>query len=164
MPASQQAKLLRVLEDGVVTPVGATEPLAVSPRIVAATNADLAAAVNEGRFREDMLDRLNVLPVEMPSLRERPEDLPHLAEHFLALANEEEGAMVGPITVAALRSIRDSLDEINVRRLRHIIRRIVIVKRQGAIEPDDLAEAGMSRSVGGGTPAASALTRAILGS
>lgn len=147
MPLNQQAKLLRPIEDGWIMPVGATEPVAVSPRIVSATNAAPHKAVDGGRFREDLFDRLNVLPLGIPPLSERADDARHLAEHFLALANEAEGAEVGPITASALRALTAAIAHRNLRWLRNVIWRIVVVKRKGSIKPADLAEVGVPHDV-----------------
>ncbi|HZN45800.1 MAG TPA: sigma 54-interacting transcriptional regulator, partial [Nitrospiraceae bacterium] len=78
-----QTKLLRVLEDGLVDRIGGTQPVPVDVRVIAATNADLATALREGRFRSDLYYRLHVFPIVLPPLRERPEDVPLLARHFL---------------------------------------------------------------------------------
>jgi DNA-binding NtrC family response regulator len=91
MPLALQAKVLRVIEDKTIRPVGARETTQLDFRVVAATNADLAARVREGRFREDLYYRLAVIPVRIPSLRERPEDIPVLARHFL----ERQAAQAG---------------------------------------------------------------------
>ena len=91
MPLNQPAKLLRVIEDHEVVPVGAASPVPVDVRLLAATNVDLYEAVEQGRFRRDLLDRLEVLTLRLPSLRERPEDIPLLVDHCFAEANEAEG-------------------------------------------------------------------------
>lgn len=147
MPLNQQAKLLRAIEDGNIMPVGATQPVSVSARIVAATNTDMDKALQEGRFRQDLLDRLNVLPLGIPPLGERVGDLRYLTEHFLSFANEEEGTQTGPITSGALRGLEANLDQSNLRRLRNVIRRIVVVKRKGPIEAADLAESPLTGSL-----------------
>src|SRR5205085_10620191 len=83
IPLPVQAKLLRVLERQEVLPVGGSQPLAVDVRVVSATHADLSAAVRDGRFRADLFFRLNVYPIHVPPLRDRVDDVPLLAEHFL---------------------------------------------------------------------------------
>ena len=97
-----QVKLLRVLQEGEIERLGGTEPISVDCRIVAATNRDLAAEVREGRFREDLYYRLNVITVELPPLRERPEDVPLLAHHFLGKYAQKNGKEILGITAEAM--------------------------------------------------------------
>ncbi len=92
MPLTQQAKLLRVLQTGELHPVGSSKVRRVSVRVVAATNVDLGKAVAEGRFREDLLYRLNTVEMQLPPLRERREDIPLLAAHFLGRARPDATA------------------------------------------------------------------------
>ena len=89
MSLSAQAKLLRVLQEGVVTRIGGAKPIEVDVRVLAATNKDLEGEIAEGRFREDLLYRLNVVPIEVPPLRERLEDIPALVAHFAERAGRE---------------------------------------------------------------------------
>src|SRR5262249_35292427 len=105
LPLDIQVKLLRALQESEIDPIGAKRSIKVDVRIVSATTRDLSQAVKEGRFREDLFYRLNVFPVEAPSLRERKEDIPALVEHFVRRFNVEEGkAVVGaaPETLACL--------------------------------------------------------------
>ncbi len=126
MPLELQVKLLRVLETGTVTRVGATEPVAVDARVIAATNRDLLAAVEEDVIREDLLYRLNVFPIELPPLRERGEDIVVLAEHFLKDVNTREGSAKRFSDGAVMR-----LQQIpwpgNVRELKNAIERAAIL-------------------------------------
>jgi DNA-binding NtrC family response regulator len=105
LPLDMQVKLLRVLQEGEVDAVGSRRPTKVDVRIISATNRDLATQVREGRFREDLYYRLNVFPIEIPSLRQRREDLPALVDHFVRRFNAEEGKSVpglAPETLAML--------------------------------------------------------------
>ena len=118
MPADLQAKLLRVLEDGVVAPVGAAEPRPVDVRVVSATNADLQAAVEAGTFRSDLYFRLLSFPVQVPPLRERPTDIPLLVEHFLELLAGEMGQQPPVLTGAALERLQGYAFPGNIRELK----------------------------------------------
>jgi DNA-binding NtrC family response regulator len=127
LPAPAQAKLLRVLEDGVVTRLGSSTGVKVDARVVAATNRDLEAEVSAGRFREDLLYRLNAHTVRVPPLRERLSDVPLLVDHFLALTCEKFGMKPCSLDAEAL-GLLQSYDWMrnNVRELRNVIERMVI--------------------------------------
>jgi DNA-binding NtrC family response regulator len=151
MPLSMQAKLLRVLQESEVERVGGSTTLRVDVRVVAATNRDLTEAIKQGDFRADLFDRLNVLPLSLPPLRARREDVPALAKHFmtaLSRANNRPNAHLKDDAVAAL--VRHSFPG-NVRELRNLVERLVI------LSPDDeVRAADVERALGMGTSPASA--------
>ena len=137
LPAPAQAKLLRVLEDGVITRLGSHQGRKVNTRVVAATNRDLEAEVARGAFREDLLYRLNVHVVRVPPLRERLSDVPLLAEHFLALSCEKFGLRrreLAPETMSLLQGYDWSRN--NIRELRNVIERLVIAGDGETITPE----------------------------
>ena len=138
MPLAMQAKLLRVLQEREIERVGGHETLTVDVRVVAATNKDLGAACEQGTFRPDLFDRLNVLPLNVPPLRARREDIPELAERFLAVttqANDRPGMTMTPAAVSALSA--HSYPG-NVRELRNIIERMVILTADEIIDEHDV--------------------------
>ncbi len=135
MPTSLQVKLLRVLEDGQVTPVGAVEPKTVDVRILAATNADLDARIGSGSFREDLYFRLARYRVETPALRERVEDIPLLAAHFLKLFAAEMGIKAPPFRPESLEVLSAYPFPGNIRELRNIIERALIESNGTPIAP-----------------------------
>jgi len=104
MPLGLQTKLLRALEEKKITPIGAERPIDIDVRFIATTNRDLKDAVERGAFRRDLYYRLSVLPVRVPPLRERPEDVPTLAEHFLAEASRRSGEPSTDLATSSLRS------------------------------------------------------------
>jgi DNA-binding NtrC family response regulator len=138
MEIGVQAKLLRLIQDGELFPVGEETAQKIDVRILAATNRNLEHEVASARFRADLYWRLNVIPVEMPSLRARPTDIMRLAEHFLVRANERHRRQVtgfDPQTLAALRGYHWPG---NIRELENVIERMVIVKAGGTLMPSDL--------------------------
>jgi two-component system nitrogen regulation response regulator NtrX len=150
MPASMQAKLLRVLQEGELERVGGSEVLRVDVRIVAATNKPLPAEVAAGRFRADLYDRLDVLPLRVPPLRERREDIPHLVAHFLRVvcaANDRRGTSLSP---GALHLLGRYDFPGNVRELRNLVERLVILTPHEEIVESD-ARALLPVAAGGGT-------------
>jgi two-component system nitrogen regulation response regulator NtrX len=152
-----QAKLLRVIETGEVERVGGTKTTVVDVRLVSATHKDLPAAVRDGTFREDLYFRLNVLPIHVPPLRERREDVPILAEHFVREFAEAEGLGTKELTLAALAILTAYAWPGNVRELRNLMERAVILVPGPVIDADDIRDwlvpvtrAGVTRALGGG--------------
>jgi len=138
MPLATQAKLLRVLENREVVPVGANAPRPVDVRILAATNRDLKARVREGKFREDLFWRLAVVMVEMPPLRERIEDLPLLAEHFLRQFRETHHKQVRGLEEPVMRRLRAHGWPGNVREFRNTLETMVVLDQDGMLGVEDL--------------------------
>ncbi|MGD8375617.1 MAG: sigma-54 dependent transcriptional regulator [Acidobacteriota bacterium] len=142
-----QVKLLRVLEQGEIRRVGETEPRPVDVRIVGATNQDLAAAVSEGSFREDLFYRLNVVSIVLPPLRERPEDLMPLARSFLESAVGETGKRVQGFSGDAERALRGHSWPGNIRELQNRIRQALIVCQGDEVRAADLFQGGVEAGV-----------------
>jgi two-component system nitrogen regulation response regulator GlnG len=139
MPMEAQTRLLRVLQSGEVTTVGGTRPVRVNVRIIAATNKDLPALIAEGRFREDLFYRLNVVPIRLPALRERTGDVPLLARHFLDLA-AQHGLPRKALSdeAAALLELHDWPG--NVRELQNLMQRLTVLTRDKEISVDHVRE------------------------
>ncbi|MEE9615221.1 MAG: sigma-54 dependent transcriptional regulator [Thermodesulfobacteriota bacterium] len=133
-----QVKLLRVLQEQVFERVGGTRPIRVDVRIVAASNQDLAALIKEGRFREDLFYRLNVFEIKIPPLRERTEDILPLAEHFLKTLSMEMGKHIGSFSDAAVEALKRYHWPGNVREVRNVIERAVVVSGGMEISAADL--------------------------
>jgi DNA-binding NtrC family response regulator len=138
VPARQQAKLLRVLETGEMERVGSSKTKRVNVRVISATNADLHKEVEEGRFRADLLFRLNTVEIHLPPLRERREDIPALAAHFLARYSQRYRKPVSGIDPAAMELMLHYAWPGNVRELDHTIERSVLMSREDVIEVSDL--------------------------
>jgi DNA-binding NtrC family response regulator len=138
IPLPQQAKLLRVLQESEVTPVGSQRPVSVDLRVVAATNRDLEALVRAERFRKDLLFRIDIVRVDLPSLRERREDIALLVAHFLEHARVAPGAVAPRMSAAVMRVLLSYPWPGNVRELEHAIEHAVLVARGEEILPDDL--------------------------
>jgi len=133
-----QAKLLRVLQEQVFTPVGHTQERKTDVRIIAATNRDLAEMVAGGSFREDLYYRLNIVTIEVPPLRKRREDIPALVMHFLSKYREESGSEVSEISPEALRMLVDYAWPGNVRELENVIQRAVVLANGKTITSEQL--------------------------
>ncbi len=150
LPAPLQVKLLRVLQENEIRPVGETRAERVDVRVIAATARNLEEAVRGGRFREDLYYRLKVLTIVLPPLRERPEDIPHLARHFLARFNAKLNKEVREIGPAALAWMLEYPWPGNVREMENVIERAVLLCEDAVIQPEHLpAELG----AGGGETA-----------
>jgi len=141
MAPSMQVKLLRVLQDHRFRRLGGTEEVQVDVRVIAATNQDLMKMVVDGRFREDLYYRLNVLSIALPPLRDRGEDIPLLAEHFLQQFASQMGKRVRTISAEALRLLEEHPWRGNVRELQNAIERAVALEQTEAILPESLPEA-----------------------
>jgi len=139
IPLSSQVKLLRVLQENVLRPVGATRDRQVSVRIVAATNSALEDAVHRGTFRQDLFYRLSVLRYRVPPLRERPEDIPHLIDRFLTLYAPGEDRQLH-FSRRALKALRHYPWPGNVRELENEVARVTTLAESDRIELDDLSE------------------------
>jgi transcriptional regulator with PAS, ATPase and Fis domain len=141
MPMSLQVKLLRVLQAREYSPVGDNRTLKADVRIVAATNVNLENAVQAGTFREDLYYRLNVIHLTVPALRERPEDVPLLVQHFLKKAKERVGRTnIGGVSRAAAQVLADYQWPGNVRELENTVERAVLLCQGSLIEPKDLPQ------------------------
>jgi two-component system, NtrC family, nitrogen regulation response regulator GlnG len=161
MPAEAQTRLLRVLQEGEFTTVGGRQPIRADVRIVAATHRDLRQAILQGQFREDLFYRLNVVPIRLPPLRERVEDIAPLARHFLDKAREDGGAPRA-LDAGALDRLRAHRWPGNVRELENLMRRVAALYPQETITEDivaaELAEAvrtthgAPAPEAGGGAP------------
>ena len=144
MPLEAQTRLLRVLQEGEYTTVGGRTPIKTDVRIVAATHRDLRTLIRQGQFREDLFYRLNVVPIRLPPLRERSEDVPALARHFLSLAHQQ-GLPMKSLDNAALDRLKRHRWPGNVRELENLVRRLAALYSQEVIGVDvielELAEA-----------------------
>ncbi len=138
VPGSIQAKLLRVLQEREFERLGGTKTLKVDVRLVAATNRDLRAALEQGTFREDLYYRLNVVPINIPPLREHPEDIPYLIDHFIARFGRESGKSVTGITPEAMKLLMKFHWPGNARELENILERAVALSTGPVLEVGDI--------------------------
>src|SRR5947199_2359633 len=138
MSLKTQAKVLRALEEQVVERVGGREPIKVDVRVIAASNRDLAAFIAQGGFREDLFYRLNVIPIEVPPMRQRRDDIPTLIDHFIAVFSAENGKRPKRMSAEALAYFLAYDWPGNVRELRNMVERLVIMTTGEVIGPDDL--------------------------
>jgi two-component system response regulator HydG len=141
-----QTKLLRVLQEREITKVGSTQVIKVDLRVIAATNKDLLKAVQAGMFREDLFYRLSVVPITLPPLRERRDDIPPLANYFLKKYNQKRKKNVHAISTKAMKALVEHDWPGNVRELENAIERAVVLTENDTIEPSDLLYYGLNAS------------------
>jgi formate hydrogenlyase transcriptional activator len=137
LPSELQVKLLRVIQEGEFERLGSSKTIKVNVRIIAATNRNLEADVKKGLFREDLWYRLNVFPITVPPLRQRPEDISLLVEHFAKLFANKLGKVITSVSPASLRSLRDYSWPGNVRELANVIERATITSRGSVLRIGD---------------------------
>ena len=142
LPSRQQAKLLRVLQTGEFQRVGSSKTRTVDVRVISATNVDIAREVSEGRFREDLLYRLNTVQIHLPPLRDRPEDIPHLAAHFLKTQAARYHARATGFDREATSALLEYAWPGNVRELEHVIERAVLMAEASQVRLEDLGLRG----------------------
>ena len=138
IPLSTQVRLLRVLQEGEIKKVGSTDPVKVDVRVIAATHRDLPRLVRAGKFREDLFYRLNVIAVPLPPLRDRLDDVPMLAHHFVRRSSDRLGKKVRTLAPQAIELLCDYRWPGNVRELENAIERAVVLCRGDTIQPTDL--------------------------
>jgi two-component system, NtrC family, nitrogen regulation response regulator NtrX len=165
MSAKTQAKVLRVLQEGEVERLGSARTIKVDVRVIAATNKNLEEEIERGHFREDLYFRLAVIPVYVPPLRERPDDIPQLVRHFMEYFSRDNNLRPKRITPAAIETLQRHRWKGNIRELRNTVERLIIMTGSDAIDVPDLPEivrspsasaafasAGVSGSAGGASP------------
>ncbi len=138
LPLPLQVKFLRVLQDGEFKRIGSTRPIRVDVRVIAATNKDLIQAIAEKAFREDLFYRLNVIPIHIPPLRERKEDIPLLINHFLTDFNKELGKQVEGFSPAAIQKMMTYQWPGNIRELKNKVKQAMVLTRNNVITAEDL--------------------------
>jgi two-component system response regulator GlrR len=136
-PLAVQVKLLRVLQEKEMTPIGADKPVKVDVRLLAATNQDLELAVAEGRFREDLYYRIQVIPIRIPPLRERKEDIPFLVDFFIRKHSERLGKKIDGIAPVAVQMLMQRAWPGNVRELENRLEQALVMARGSVLQPDD---------------------------
>ncbi len=150
MSPDAQAKVLRALEQGVVTRVGGSKAIDVDVRVIAATNKDLSEEIEEGGFREDLFYRLNVVPVHLPPLRERRDDIPMLIQHFADMMTSREGMSPRGFETAAIERLQALSWPGNVRELRNTVERLLILAAGDTVRGEDVDLLATGRASGAG--------------
>src|ERR1039457_874958 len=138
VPPGIQVKLLRILQEHEFERLGSNKTRHIDVRVLAATNVDLRAALENGTFREDLFYRLNVLPMNIPALRERKEDIPFLAEHFVKKLSKEVGGRIESISEAAIQKLMQYHWPGNVRELENVVERSMVLSQGPVLEPEDI--------------------------
>jgi transcriptional regulator with PAS, ATPase and Fis domain len=136
MPLSAQSKLLRVLQERIVVRVGGDDEIKVDVRIICTTNRDLKKEAENGKFREDLYYRLNVVPINIPPLRERQEDIPDLLNYFIGKFNEENGYAVEEASDETIKMLQEYAWPGNIRQLENAIERAMVFCKSGILTPE----------------------------
>lgn len=157
MSADLQVKVLKVLEEGEFEAVGGSKTIKVDVRIITATHRDLSEEVQKGNFREDLFYRLYVIPMMLPALRERTQDIPHLAAYFLTESNRKNHRQVNGLSADVLEDMMAHRWPGNVRELKNLVERMVVLKATGTITRRDLPPELKTGARGGEAPAAAVL-------
>ena len=157
MSADLQVKVLKVLEEGEFEAVGGSKTIKVDVRIITATHRDLSEEVQKGNFREDLFYRLYVIPMMLPALRERTQDIPHLAAYFLTESNRKNQRQVNGLSADVLEDMMAHRWPGNVRELKNLVERMVVLKATGTITRRDLPPELKTGARGGEAPAAAVL-------
>ena len=152
MSPALQSKLLRVLQEREFEPLGSERTERVDVRVIAATNRDLRQMVGDGRFQEDLYYRLNVIPIHIPPLRERPEDIPPLVEHFVAKHAKRAGKRITGLEPGVLEALQSSDWPGNVRELENTVERAVVLSQTTTIGPNVVRVLGVSSAPASGLP------------
>jgi two-component system nitrogen regulation response regulator NtrX len=153
MSLEAQAKVLRALEEGVATRVGGSKSIEVDVRVIAATNKDLAKAIEAGTFREDLFYRLNVVPIHVPPLRERRDDIPMLVQHFVDLMSKRDGITPRKFDDGAVSRLAALAWPGNVRELRNTVERLLILASGDVVRADDVEQLVAGKAAGPGVGA-----------
>jgi two-component system nitrogen regulation response regulator NtrX len=156
MSAKTQAKVLRVLQEGEVERLGSARTIKVDVRVIAATNKNLEEEIEKGHFREDLYFRLAVIPIYVPPLRERPDDIPQLVRHFMEYFSRDNNLRLKRITPAAIETLQRHRWKGNIRELRNTVERLIIMTSGDAIDVPDLPEVVRSPSASAAFASASA--------
>jgi two-component system nitrogen regulation response regulator NtrX len=138
MSPKTQAKVLRVLQEGEVERLGSSRTVKVDVRVIAATNKDLEEEIAAGRFREDLYFRLSVIPILVPPLRDRVEDIPDLVQHFVAQFSRENNRRLARFSPGALAALSEARWRGNIRELRNVVERLLIMSGGETIEAEDV--------------------------
>ena len=146
MPVDLQVKLLRVLQEKEIEPVGSQSSVKINVRVIAATNRNLEKEVSDGRFRLDLYYRLNVFPIDMPSLRERPEDIPALADHFISYYNQKAGKSITGVSDNVMKDLLNYSWPGNIRELENLIERSVLLAKGSIIDEIPMSAAQKKNS------------------